>query len=451
MQVKSRHRTAAPHSTASTAITSAAERKQEPRDPRGLTAAYSAFLLIAIGRVGDLIPGLSSLPLGKLAMGIAIVLLAAKWRQLPQLPPVARPWTRNATLLVLLTLLTTPLSIWPGASIAFLIQQLPVNVAVIMVSCKISNRWWQLRNTGRALIISAIVMSLSALGGFHGGRASSSTEAYDPNDLAYLLVSVLPLALAFTLNAKTRAGRIWYAGMAGIMTIALLLTSSRGGLLGLLAVLAFLVLMPIKRPQASPDGGRARPRVIASLLGVACVAAVVWPNLPYETRERLATVMALGNDYNSDTTNRNSRSSIWERDFFAVVHRPIGYGVHSFAMVDLSTGGTFRAPHNSYLQAMVELGFLGFLLFLRVYTLSWRMLQKIRHTLLSALPSAERDEVLVFARMLQASLVGNAVAGFFLSMAYSLVLWSLLGAVIMCAGVASTACETLGTRSTDTP
>ena len=90
------------------------------------------------------------------------------------------------------------------------------------------------------------------------------------------------------------------------------------------------------------------------------------------------------------------------------------------------------APHNAYLQALVELGFLGLFLFVRVYVLAWRMLQTVRQRLLSAPPGDHTDEVLIFARMLQAGLVGNAVAGFFLSMAYSNVLWTLLGAVIGC-------------------
>ena len=38
--------------------------------------------------------------------------------------------------------------------------------------------------------------------------------------------------------------------------------------------------------------------------------------------------------------------------------------------------------------------------------------------------------MLVFARMLQVALVGNAVSGFFLSMSYSVLLWVLFAAVI---------------------
>ena len=56
--------------------------------------------------------------------------------------------------------------------------------------------------------------------------------------------------------------------------------------------------------------------------------------------------------------------------------RPVGYGVDTFQMVDMRMGGKFRAPHNSYLEVLVELGFLGLLLFIRMYVLSWRALQK---------------------------------------------------------------------------
>ena len=57
----------------------------------GLEMAYWAFLLIAVGRVGELVPGLASLPLAKISMGIGLMLLIAKWKRLPKLPAVATP------------------------------------------------------------------------------------------------------------------------------------------------------------------------------------------------------------------------------------------------------------------------------------------------------------------------------------------------------------------------
>ena len=188
-------------------------------------------------------------------------------------------------------------------------------------------------------------------------------------------------------------------------------------------------------------------RIVPSLLGVLVLAAVIWPNLPLETRTRLASVVMLGSDYNMEVDNSHSRSSIWRRNANAVLHRPIGYGIDSFPMVDISTGGRFKAAHNSYLEALVELGFVGFVLFVRVYTLSWRLLSSVRRALLSAPPNAELDAMVVFARMLQAAFLGSAVAGFFLSMAYSSLLWTLVGTTLGCAAAATRLAEH-GSRST---
>lgn len=415
--------------------------RTEAQGQRGLVIAYSAFLLVAIGRVGDLIPGLASVPLAKIAMGMSLALLIVTWKQLPKLPVVTTRWTRNALLLAAVAVLTAPVSVWLGNSVAFVLLELPVLGATVIVCCKLSSSWSQIRTIGKVLVVSAFALALSALLRFHGGRASAYAANYDVNDLAYVLVSILPLAIAFALIAKGGAARTWYGGAAVTMALAALLTGSRGGLVGLLAELAFLVLRPIKRPQVRPDGTRLRPRVIASLLGVVCIAAVIWPNLPVETRTRLATAATLGSDYNSDAHNQEGRISVWQRNFLAVLGRPIGFGVQSFEMVDLRTGGRFKAPHNSYLQALVELGFVGLLLFLRAYLIPWRALQRARQTLLAATPGDERDQVLVFARMLQAGLLANAVAGFFLSMAYSVLLWTLLATAIGCASLPTLASD----------
>ncbi len=75
-------------------------------------------------------------------------------------------------------------------------------------------------------------------------------------------------------------------------------------------------------------------------------------------------------------------------------------------------GGQFRAPHNSYLEMLVELGFLGLLLFIRMYVLSWRALRRVRQSLLALAPREEEDQMLVFGRMLQVALVWKSVSGF---------------------------------------
>jgi O-antigen ligase len=402
----------------------------EPLKVRGLGIAYAVFLLISIGRIGELVPGLASLPLAKITMGIGVILLIVKWKRLPKLPAVATPFYRTALALVALAVVTAPYSVWPGMTFQFLTLQLPVMAAAMIVCCKISYTWDILLGIMRILVVAAVALALAAVLLFHGGRASAGVS-YDSNDLAYVMVSTLPLALAFALTAKTRRRRLINAGVCALLLLALLLTSSRGGLFGLVAMLAVMVLMPLKRPQ----GGKSRNRIVFPVVGLVCASMLVWAYLPAETREHFSTILQLSNDYNMDTTNLDSRGSIWKRGFTAAMQRPVGYGVNSFQMVDLRMGGHFRAPHNSYLQMLVELGFLGLLLFLWMYVLSWRALQRVRKSLLGVAPGEKHDQMLVFARMLQVALIGNAVSGFFLSMSYVTLLWVLFAVVIACASV----------------
>jgi O-antigen ligase len=357
----------------------------ERLEVRGLGIAYAVFLLIAIGRIGELVPGLGSLPLAKITMGIGVILLITKWKRLPKLPAVANPFSRTALALVALTVVTAPFSIWPGMTFQFLTLQLPVIAAAVILCCKISYTWGVLRGIMRVLVVGAVALGVAAVLSFQGGRASAGVS-YDPNDLAYVMVSTLPMAVAFALTAKTKRQRLINAGVCAAMLLSLLLTSSRGGLFGLVAMLAVIVLMPLKRPQ----GGKSRNRIVLPAVGLVCAAMLVWAYLPAETRTHFSTVLQLGDDYNMDITNLDSRGSIWKRGFTAAMQRPVGYGVNSFQMVDLRMGGHFRAPHNSYLEILVELGFLGLLLFVRMYVLSWRALQRVRKSLLAVAPSENR-------------------------------------------------------------
>ena len=106
-------------------------------------------------------------------------------------------------------------------------------------------------------------------------------------------------------------------------------------------------------------------------------------------------------------------------------------------MVDLRFGGKMMAPHNSFVQTGVELGVLGLFFFLRIYYLTWKGLAEGRRWLLkNATRSLQHDEQVVFLRMLQASIFGNFVSGFFLSMAYVTLFWIVIALAMACIALA---------------
>jgi hypothetical protein len=421
-----------------------------PKPVRQLEIMAVVFLLVGVGRVGEIIPGLAGVPLVKVALGVAIISLISGWKSLPPMHPAIAPAVTNAKWLMFFVFLSVPFSIWPGPSVAFLYQVLPVILVALILFCKLSGSWISMRKVLLAILASGVALAFTALLGYAGGRIEVASM-YDTNDLAYVLVSIFPLALGFAFTAQTKQKRLFFLGVALAFVASILLTSSRGGLLGLISTAIILVLHTGKLPDADEEGAKREKkkrlsRIFGSLFAFVCVALLAWPMLPPKTQERLGSVLALGQDYNLDPKNVTGRSQIWKRGMTALKKRPIGYGANAFRMVDLKFGGRMLDAHSSLVKVSVELGVIAFLLYLRMYYLVYRALGRARALLESlSAPTPEREQQATFCRMLQACLIGNFIAGAFLSMCYAVVLWATMGVAL---GVISLIHRDAGPRDT---
>jgi O-antigen ligase len=247
-----------------------------------------------------------------------------------------------------------------------------------------------------------------------------------------VLDGILPFALAFGMTAASRTRRLLCYGSAAIMVLSVILTGSRGGLLGLLAVVVFVMIEPgtlrprqVATTKFAPARKRkmgAKARIVLSLMACVLIGVSVWPQLPPETRARLATLESLDSDYNVND-EKTGRVLIWQHGLEALAHRPIGVGINAYPMADVKYG--FHTAHNSLVLVLVELGPVGFVMYLAVLLHTWRGLTKLRRTLRQLEePSEEQRQQAIFSRMLQAGLVGNFVAGEFLSATYFYAYWA---------------------------
>jgi O-antigen ligase len=391
------------------------------------------FLLIAVGRVLDMVPALGNLPLGKVMMAIVLLGAFANWKKLPRISSEALPVLRTGAWLMVLVVLSVPFSVWPGPSVDFVMGILPILLCVVLVTVKLSTSWTSLQRLISATIASGVIMAVFLLFATSGERLGfGASLSYDPNDIAYALDVVLPMLVAriYLSNGWKRLGSI---ALAVLLAATTLLTSSRGGFLGLIAVVLVIALRPLPM-NGTEDAARVQllakrdsprlGRALAIMLALGAIGAASWQLLPQETRERLGTIMDLESDYNADSTVTRGRSQIWERGFDAIGRRPWGHGVAAYEMVDLRQGGVMLTAHNTILQITVELGVLGGLLFLRMYWLLWRGLSRAQRDVMGGAQLSFGDySKLVYCRMLQASLAGAFVSSFFLSMAYSILLW----------------------------
>ena len=227
-------------------------------------------------------------------------------------------------------------------------------------------------------------------GGFIGGN----------NELALALIVVIPLMRYLQLEST----RLWVRhgfSVAMLLTAAAALGSqSRGALLAIAAMTIFLWL---KSPKKLVSG------VIMLVVGVALIAF-----MPDQWSNRMETI----NTYEEDSSAMG-RINAWWVAYNVATHMITGAGF------DMYTADIFalyapnptdiHAAHSIYFQVLGEHGFIGLFLFMGMWWSVWRTSNWLIQN-----GGKERESLWCknLGAMCQVALVGYAVGGAFLSLAY---------------------------------
>lgn len=396
------------------------------------------YVAIVIGRLSEAIPGLGSIPVAKIAFALALFGMFGNPDSLSKTPLGSIPTARVGFWFFGWATFTFVFSIWKSASLQAILDTLLTLTLSFIFIIKSGSSWSSIKALHTGFVGAAGLLALNTLLSYSGGRAGS-VGSYDPNDTAFVLVTLTPFVVSFALNSKG-IKRLSALGLALVMILCILLTQSRGGLLGLGAIMIGMTLFPLSRPLQN-DRKKTKGMGVLSKVAVMLLAAmVVWTFLPAETRGRLSTIVSPKDDYNMNM-KEEGRLAIWMRNLQSVEGRPIGFGINTFGMVDLRSGGQFRAAHNSLVQILVELGILGLIFYLRAYAVAWKALKPILvyDGVTTKVPLDK--SVVVLARGLRLSIVGSFICGFFLSQGYSNLIWLMIA---MIAAVTSTAVSVNG-------
>jgi O-antigen ligase len=387
------------------------------RSLRVLGTWLAIYIAILVGKPSEWVPGMSVVPLTKIAFLFALLAALKARDYLSPVRVMSLPTARCAILFLGLAVFSVVFSIYKSNSLATIQTPIILIVSIVLLIKGIDSVE-ELEKLYTGMAVAGAALTLAVLTRFEGGRATIN-ERFDPNDLAYTLASILPIVLV----VRYRGGQLWRRlclAVAFMMAVAILLTGSRGGVLGLGAVLICMLMFPLALSKTGVPlrFSLSRTLLYASMVSILAVGA--WGALPGETRERVATLSDLENDYNMDTKLNSSRMAVWQRNLKFAIRRPIGFGISSAGAVDGMAGGAYKAPHNSLVEAFVELGILGLFLFLRGYYLGWKSQ--------SGLGRGQADSAMLqlYGRALRMALAGNFVAGFFLSQSYSATLWLLI-------------------------
>jgi hypothetical protein len=266
------------------------------------------------------------------------------------------------------------------------------------------------RRLAWALVISSGIASVIALNRFLSGASTQAKLPYgDPNDLAYILATTVPIAIWLMLRSSRPARPVLLLTL-GLMFGAIVLTFSRGALVGLAAALVWHV--------ATEQRGR-----LILVAGVIVVAVVSTFLLIQLNPKQLQT--GLNAKEKVATTNVNTRLDAWSAAARLASGHPLGVGPGNFKLYYLKETG--RPPgtdalvvvHNAYLDVAAELGIGAMLVFLLYLGGSFMRASVAR---------ARGNGPPGLATAVRTALVVACVSGFFLSEQYYAPFW-LLGAL----------------------
>jgi putative inorganic carbon (HCO3(-)) transporter len=258
--------------------------------------------------------------------------------------------THSVVLLILaLAMVSTLQATEFGAAKATTVRYASFAALYIVVSQFIGDHRLQ-RRVAWVLSLGGGAAGLIALNQFLSGESTQARLPYgDPNDLAYLLATTLPLTLWLLRERRTRPVVVL---LVAAMSATIVLSFSRGALVGLAAAAIWHVLTE-RRGQLLLGG------VIA--VAVVSTALLVRTNpqqveTGFKAKQKVATA------------NVETRLDAWRAAARLSTEHPVGIGPGNFRFHYLQETG--RPPgtsnigvvHDAYLDVAAELGLLGMVL-----------------------------------------------------------------------------------------
>lgn len=317
-------------------------------------------------------------------------------------------------IMVLISLFATFDIHFSATRVALIVYGIAVYYATAAVA-SLSKKW--LTSTAGLLLISGwIVASLSLVGTRWTDKLTflasltdrlpqrvvflAAPEGFSPNQVAGVLLWVLPVFLALMITELKSVGRLRGDRVRGDrvqinwLTLPLLmfgslfllgtfiLTQSRSGYFGLAVAILVMFLIPLfeRRP------GAAIALVFLILLG-GILLIVLWPSMLSDSVKSLASE----SNYNyidslSTTVSLEGRLEIWSRALYGLEDFPLtGMGVGTFRRVvpmlyPLTLVGLevdIAHAHNLFLQVGLDMGFLGLIAYVAIWLAAGFMLWRV--------------------------------------------------------------------------
>jgi O-antigen ligase len=304
---------------------------------------------------------------------------------------------------------------WMGGAMAQLASFGPALMTFLVLSHAVTERK-RVTTTMALIVLCSVLLAIHGIEqvqlgtGWTGAELSQGTRIQyvgifnDPNDLGLLFVIALPMAL-FLASRGGLLGlrRLFWWTCAGLLLYGIYLTSSRGAVLAVIAVLGVWVW-------------RRRGAFSAMILGVGALGAL------------MALPSRMG-EIDAGESSAAGRVDAWFSGLEMFIANPLfGIGPGNFA-----DNNANLTAHNSFVLVLGETGIVGYTIWLAFVCYGFMMMMAVlRHEpeLATPVEAAEWGAERALAMTLLLSQVGFFTAAFFLSRSYVILLYVLAALVL---------------------
>jgi O-antigen ligase len=330
--------------------------------------------------------------------------------------------TKRVIAYFLLAAVTIPLALWPLEAYNNTSALLPaVLFFVAILLCPPRREVLDKLELAFVTLVLIYAGYTMTVGRMWRGRLETVGGFYDMNDMASLLAMAFPIAASMLSRAAPGRARIIAIVACVTLVLTIIGSGSRGGTLALLAGAIVFAL--------GQKGGRGLVIIAVMLVG----GFFAWTTASDTFRQRIISISDLENDYN--TVDEYGRKAVWKRGRAYWRDNMVkGVGAGNFPTAEGNyfavegRPGKWSAAHNAYLQAFVELGTIGGVIF------SWILLSAAWRALpmwLGRRGGSGRGPPAFYRPEFLASLLAYATGAIFLSHAYFHPLFALLGMIAL--------------------
>lgn len=374
---------------------------------RGHTVSFIGVFVFTIAvylRPYELIPALMPLKTMAFWIAVATILVFVPTQLGLEGNLTSRPREVNLLLLLALAvLLSVPFADDPVNSFNAFVDFLKVVLMfIVMVNViRTENRWKLLL---LLLLIISCFLSASALRDYSAGlelvediRVTGRIgNMFDnPNDMALHLVTMVPISVGLLLSTRNRLLKVFGVSCAILMIGGIVVTFSRGGLVGLIFALGVLVWKLRRRNSFLV--------IVATIvLGGAFIMFA-----PGGIASRFSTIFD-----QDEGSSVSARKDDLKRSLLVTLRHPLfGIGIGNFIL----RSNRAVATHNSYTQVSAEVGIAAMALYVLFIITPLKRLRSLER---ETMVDRKKSRYYYLAIGVQASIVGYMVCSFFASVAF---------------------------------